>query len=59
MRKKLTPAQEETMVDQKENKELSESEGELKRSPQQTAPSPQHESREDRLGLLSEDPKFQ
>ncbi len=47
------------MVDQKENKELSESEGELKRSPQQTAPSPQHESREDRLGLLSEDPKFQ
>jgi len=47
------------MPEQKERKESSESEPELKSSPPQIAPSPYHDSREERLGLLSEDPKFQ
>lgn len=47
------------MPEQKEKKELSDSESELRSSQPQTAPNQHHDSREDRLGLLSEDPKFQ
>lgn len=46
------------MAEKKEKKEAPGKEGELKSSPWQTAPSQYHDSREERLGLLSEDPKF-
>lgn len=47
------------MPEQKEKKEVSESESDLKSSPQQTAPSQHYDSREERLGLWSDDPKLQ